>query len=182
MFKINEYTNLKQDKCYIDQCERSQNIEAKYNFPTYLSDFGSRNKFFDSVNQPGVFQTGNYSGFPSHINDLSNIWNGKIGNVYTHGKGKIQLNSSQFLNPPYMANSFDPKNIDQLSKLETGEIRNSGLLREREVDTFTPLLDDIRTQVQNPKNLIPEYWVRGGMDTKAVIRNIDYLKSCGIKS
>lgn len=180
MFKINEYTNLKQDPCYINQSYFSREIEANYNFPKYLSDIGSRDKYFDSVNQPGLFQTGNYSGYPNNINNSSYIRNGKIGNIYTHGKGKIQLNTN-FLNPPYMANRLDPKYIDNVSKIESGEIRNSGLLREREINTFVPLLDDIRVQIQNPKNLIPEYWVRGGMDTKAVIRNIDYLKSCGIK-
>ena len=35
--------------------------------------------------------------------------------------------------------------------------------------------------VQNIDHIIPTFWVRGGMSSRSVIRNVDYLKSCGFK-
>ena len=46
------------------------------------------------------------------------------------------------------------------------------------IDRFIPLIDCIKENVQNPKHLIPEHWVRGGADTRSVLKNIDYRKEC----
>tara|TARA_B100001248_G_C27363468_1_gene447719 strand:+ start:983 stop:1405 length:423 start_codon:yes stop_codon:yes gene_type:complete len=46
------------------------------------------------------------------------------------------------------------------------------------IDRFTPLLPCIKDNVQDTKHLVPTQWVRGGADTRAVIRNIDYRKQC----
>jgi hypothetical protein len=72
-------------------------------------------------------------------------------------------------------------NPDVMSKLYSGEItKDRTSIRGKEIDRFIPLIPALEEQVQNPKNLIPTYWVRGGMDTRAVIRNIDYMKTCGL--
>ena len=48
-------------------------------------------------------------------------------------------------------------------------------------DNFIPLVPNIAQNIQNTKHIIPEYWVRGGMSSRVVTNNIDYLKSCGFK-
>ena len=48
-------------------------------------------------------------------------------------------------------------------------------------DNFIPLVPHIANNIQDPKHIIPEYWVRGGMSSRVVTNNIDYLKSCGFK-
>ena len=37
----------------------------------------------------------------------------------------------------------------------------------------------IAENVQNTDHIIPEYWIRGGMNSRSVHRNINYLRSCG---
>jgi len=46
--------------------------------------------------------------------------------------------------------------------------------------SFTPMLSKLENEVQNTKNIIPEEsmdaWVRGGLPTRQIIRNIDHMK------
>ena len=44
-----------------------------------------------------------------------------------------------------------------------------------------PMVSCLKKNIQDPKHLVPEYWVRGGMDTRTIVRNINYMKSCGLK-
>lgn len=64
----------------------------------------------------------------------------------------------------YGRDTFVPKSIDPLSGVT--------------INRFVPLIPCIQSNVQNPQNLVPTHWVRGGADTRAVIRNIDYRKQC----
>jgi hypothetical protein len=47
------------------------------------------------------------------------------------------------------------------------------------IDNFIPLVPNIAENVQNTDHIIPEYWIRGGMNSRSVHRNINYLRSCG---
>lgn len=184
-FNINNSTRLDYDECAIKNLENNNQKINDYTFDGHLPNFNaaSRENYFDSFNQPGVYQSNNYAGYSSSINIGSNIKDGSSGNIITHDKSKRQLDSADHLNPPFkgpnQTMALDP---DTMSKLYSGELtRDKTSMRGKELDRFTPLLPEIETQIQNPKNLIPTYWVRGGMDTKVVVRNIDYLKTCGLK-
>lgn len=182
-FKINARTGLYNDPCSINLLNQTNTMSSQYHFPAYLSNVDpSRGNYFESVLQPGVFQTGNYAGFPSHVDDGSEIRNGKLGNIVTHGKAKRIFKTGSYLSPPYMGPKTAALEPDVMSKLYLGELtHDKGSLRGRNIDRFVPLLPEIESQIQNPRHLIPKYWVRGGMDTRVVIRNIDYLKTCGLK-
>lgn len=45
---------------------------------------------------------------------------------------------------------------------------------------FTPMIPKLKTEVQDPKHIIPEdsmyEWVRGGLPTREMVRNEDYLR------
>lgn len=45
---------------------------------------------------------------------------------------------------------------------------------------FTPMIPKLKTEVQDPKHIIPEdsmyEWVRGGLPTRELVRNEDYLR------
>lgn len=181
-FNINNTTRLYDDKCSINMLNKENKIISNRPFQPYLSNVDpSRNKYFDSFDQPGVFQTGNYTGLPSHIDDSSAIRQGKYGGILTHDRTKSQSKIERF-NPPYKGPQTMVLDPDTMSKLYSGELtKDKKSLRGKEIDRFIPLIPELEDQVQNPKNLIPKYWVRGGMDTKTVIRNIDYLKTCGLK-
>ena len=46
--------------------------------------------------------------------------------------------------------------------------------------SITPMLSRLEKEVQDPKNIIPEdsmdSWVRGGLPTRQIVRNLDYMK------
>jgi len=180
---IDNRTNLNNDACAVSNFNKNNETLSQHPFQPYLSNVNpSRDKYFDSFNQPGVFQTGNYAGLPSHIDDSSALRLGKYGEILTHDGTKRPIPASKRVNPPNKTAHTVALNPDVMSRLQTGELTKDKIsLRGKEIDRFVPLLPELEEQVQNPKNLIPEYWVRGGMDTRAVIRNIDYLKTCGLK-
>ena len=47
------------------------------------------------------------------------------------------------------------------------------------------MIQKLENEVQNAKNIIPEdsmeSWVRGGIPSRQIARNIDYLKRCNQK-
>ena len=51
--------------------------------------------------------------------------------------------------------------------------------------SITPMIKKLENEVQNPKNIIPEdsmeSWIRGGIPSRQIARNIDYLKRCNEK-
>ncbi len=46
--------------------------------------------------------------------------------------------------------------------------------------SITPMLAKLETEIQDTKNIIPEEsmdsWVRGGLPTRQIVRNLDYMK------
>ena len=51
---------------------------------------------------------------------------------------------------------------------------------------FTPMVPKLREEVQDPKHIVPEDsqkdWVRGGLPTRQMVRNADYLRRCQEKT
>jgi hypothetical protein len=182
-FNINNNTRLQDDRCAIEMLNADNQIINDRRFQPYLSNIDpSRNKYFDSFNQPGVFQTGNYAGLPSHIDDSSSMRLGKYGEIMTHDRTKRQNPETSRVNPANKSVQTMALNPDVMSRLYISEMtKDRASIRGREIDRFVPLIPELENEVQNPKHLIPTYWVRGGMDTKSVIRNIDYMKTCGLQ-
>ena len=96
--------------------------------------------------------------------------------------GKL-LQARPYSTTPYMGSgktcSLFP-NVE--SKLKFSEIttvpKSINSLSGITIDRFTPLLPCIEDNVQDTKHIVPTMWVRGGADTRAVIRNVDYRKEC----
>lgn len=116
----------------------------------------------------------------------SDLRNGCTGNIITHTGSRQQLKVRPYRTVPYMGQCRAPlMQPDVYSQLISGEQTRTGkgcnTLSGITIDRFTPLVPCLRYNIQDPDHYIPKYWVRGGMDTRAYIRNIDYLRACGIK-
>ena len=87
--------------------------------------------------------------------------------------------------PLLITGDSELKNTDLSSQLkfgkETRTNKSTNSLKNYSVDNFIPLVPYLAENVQNTEHIIPTYWVRGGMSSRTVVRNIDYLKSCGLK-
>jgi len=182
-FPINNWTRLSEDNCKIKMNNNDNKIMAEYNFEPYLpSTNNTRNEYFNSMNQPALFQSGNFSGYKDNIDKFSSINNGQVGNILTHNKGKHIFDTGNYITPPYKGAKTMALDPDRMSRLMNGESTQDKLsTRGKTIDRFIPLIPEIQEEIQNPVHYIPKYWVHGGMDTRVVIRNIDYRKMCGKK-
>lgn len=179
-------TNLGNDRCAVTALDKSNKQYENYNLAPYTGITSeSRQSYFNSLTHTGIFETGNFEGYPDAVGRASCLYDGGCGNELTNDgrKAKKQLNTRLTLCPPCMqAGRTIAFNPDRMSESYMGELTSDGRARRgQNINRFVPLVPELEKNVQNPKNLVPEFWVHGGMDTRAVIRNIDYLKSCGLK-
>ena len=120
------------------------------------------------------------------VDNESNLMNGKMGNIMTsNSKRRGKLKVTFFLVHHSGAGQSTMKNPDIKSKLMSGENSNksksTGSLAGVYINRFTPMIPCLRNNVQNVSHIVPTHWVRGGESTRSVVRNIDYLKNCGMR-
>lgn len=181
---INQQTNMKNDKCLNTFQDINNNTIFKYNFlPNIIEgNKDTRKSYIDSTKTMGILQNCNYDINGLNINNSTSLRNGTVENTTF----KKELDTRLFPGAPLMSNGQSIlKNPDLSSRLKYGEdtriSKSSNIASSYSVNNFIPLVPNIANNIQNPDHIIPTYWVRGGMSSRSVVRNIDYLKSCGIK-
>ena len=179
---INQNTNIQNDKCF-NSFKRVENKKIfDYNFIPYNNFSDSRTEYINSTNNIGLLQNYNYDLKGESINDSTLLRNGNIQNNYS----KKELPTRLFIGAPNMSNGQSVlKNTDLSSRLKLGEdtrtCKSANALSSYSADNFIPLVPSIAENIQNVDHIIPTYWVRGGMSSRSVVRNIDYMKTCGLK-
>ena len=185
-FSINNMTRLNDD--YTEKESRNRNNLLMNQYRNFPMGTLNRDQYLDSTNRVGIYQNNNRDGRGKMVDNESNLLNGKNGNILTsqdkrNGKS---LGTRLFAGAPYMgAGQSTLKNTDIKSELMTGEntysAKSSGSLAGVHINRFIPLLPCLKDNVQNPNHIIPTRWVRGGESTRNVVRNIDYLRNCGLR-
>lgn len=117
------------------------------------------------------------------IDDSSKL---RIGASRKFPRCPNQLFTRPYLTVPYMGKG--PGNMELESQINPGETTKV----KRSVNTlsgvtiphyFTPLVPHLEHNIQNPKHIVQESvddgWVRGGSNTRLIIRDEDYLTRCG---
>lgn len=182
---FNNMTSLENDPCYLNTRERENMNALNYNIPQFeinRVNYSTRSQYFDSLNNLAMYEY-NKDSFFKNVDAESKLFEGVSGNMITNTgcKADKQENTSGYVFPFQGYRYPDESNIDTYSRLVNSALTHDKTsTRGVSIDRFIPLLKSVRDEVQNPVHLIPKYWVRGGMDTRSVIRNIDYLKSCGV--
>lgn len=133
-------------------------------------------------NRAMVFKNGHDVGC-GVIDDHSKL---RIGATRKFPKCPNQLFTRPFLTVPYMGRGSG--NMDLESQINPGDMTRV----KRSVNTlsgvtiphyFTPLVPHLQFNVQNPEHIVQETvdadWVRGGTNSRNVIRDEDYLERCG---
>lgn len=176
---LNKRTSLKEDCCETSWKNTANkfmanyvlDIPAKCNInPNFLCEVGLNQQISPLLCDNSIYE--------------SKLRNGCAGNQLTHTKARQSLNSRPYRTVPHMGECLTPlMNTDTYSALLSGEStrtsKSCGV--QANLERWTPQVPCIKNNIQDPKHHIPEYWVRGGMNTSAYYRNIDYLKACGIK-
>jgi hypothetical protein len=175
---------MKNDKCVNTFQELNNDKLFQYSFlPSILeTKTDTRKTYIDSTNTLGILQDNNYDIKGQNINKATSLRNGNVENIYS----KKELDTRLFPGSPMMYTGQSVlKNPDLSSRLKYGEdtrvSKSENSASSYSANNFIPLVPNLAENIQNPEHIIPTYWVRGGMSSRSVIRNIDYLKSCGIK-
>lgn len=93
-------------------------------------------------------------------------------NVGFFGKGNYDVNSETVLQASNLTTVKRPCNA----------LSGSSTLPY----SLTPMLEKLEKEVQDPKHIIPEdsekSWVRGGLPSRQIVRNMDYMRRCQQKN
>jgi len=175
-FSLNMNTNIHHEKCLNNYLNK--NNEKLFHHQLDILTNKNQNYLKD---QGLNMQNGNSNMNNKNVNSSTKLRNGKLGK-----KAKKELDTRVFPGSPYMGfGSGVLDYTDVNSKLNMGidtrTKKSNNITSSYSADTFIPLVPHIAENIQNPKHIIPEYWVRGGMSSRVVLNNIDYLKSCGFK-
>lgn len=162
----------------------------------------------------GVYKTENF--YPNDCGQKSarEIQTSQVGINFSGGKGSIgkngclvdtnsyvifneltnlnyinQLNTRLTLTTPYVRGFY---NVDNETELISGD----GTKQHRPCNVlsgvsllehyYTPQIDKLKKNVQNPIHIIPEdnldVWKQGGISTRQVMRNMDYYNRCKLNN
>jgi len=180
---INENTNIRNDSTFYTYRDFNNDKISNYNFiPNIMNESHTRNTYMESIDVVGLLQSGNSDVNGINIDESTLLRNGENQSNLS----KKELDTRLFPGAPYMMSGQSLlKNPDLSSRLKYGEdtrvAKSANVAASYAANNFIPLIPSIEDNVQNVDHIIPTYWVRGGMSSRSVIRNIDYLKSCGIK-
>ena len=183
--KLNEKTSLKSDQSTINYEENQSYGPGIYQVDnTFGCDCGLEKAREVQLSQPNI----NFNGGLG--------WMGENGCLIDNDSNlrDVNLTNQRYINqlPPGINQVFfgkGPFNVDNES-----EIRDSLIVKEDKscgplsgVSTYdyevTPMIQKLSNEVQNTQNIIQEdtlsSWVRGGIPSRQVIRNMEYMKKAG---
>lgn len=181
-----ERTKLDYDCCYIDQQVRQSLGPGKYMVDnTYSCECNIPEVVETATNLPMVYYRNGYSPSGCVIDEDSSL---RVGKTRKYPKCPNQLFTRPYLTVPYMGRGpGNPYLETQLLPGEsTGQRRACNTLSEVTINhSFTPLVDHLYNNVQNPVHIIPEDalsgWSRGGNPSRLLVRDVSYLEKCGYK-
>ena len=162
-----------------DHYEASNNKFANYNLFN-IDNSNDRNNYLDTLDEVGISADNNRNNYNQYVDMETNLKKGNITQLKE--KNYKLLNSRPFVTSPYMGAGSGNINGKKNIGIDTTSRKSVGSFADVSIDRFTPLVPNLRKNIQNPKNIIPEYWVNGGESTRAIMQNVDYYKNCGIKN
>lgn len=190
MASVYDYTfynlsGLEDDKCYLTEREQQNSKFSTYSTTNYFSNYcGLKQPIELATSQPNVFIKGGYGNSGAGGCNIDTDSNMKIGTIQTNPKCRISLQTRQFVTVPYLGRGILNSYLE--SKLQQGDYATN----KKSCSTVTetsyipyknyPLLPELSATIQNPVNLVEstasEGWQRGGIPTRELIRDSDYLK------
>lgn len=189
-FDLYTQSRLGNDKCEISNSTVQSEYPGKYMVSNYHScDCAAPNVSEVAYSQPNIYYKDGYGHSSLDGCNIDRDSFMRNGSIITHqGNTPQQLFERPFLTVPYMGRGVG--NTCTESELITGDQtsikRQCNTLAGITINNyFTPLVPCLKNNVQNPIHLIPEVakngWVRGGVPSRQIIKNIDYGQKCGQK-
>ncbi len=184
-FNIQNQTRLTQDSCYLTEKEQiSMGPGNYYNMNFYDCECNIPAVRELAVKQPEMTYNDGYGWSQCQI-DKDSVFRNDPSRI-TNPRLIQQLHERPYLTVPYMSRGgFDvpTESMLTLGTELTGSKRACNTLSGIYIDRFVPQIPHIKENVQNPIHFIEsdndKTWIRGGEDSRSLIRNTDYLKKCG---
>ena len=98
-----------------------------------------------------------------------------------------QLYTRPYNTVPYMGRGKTDAVLESVlqSGEDTSQKKQCNTLSGIYIDRFVPMVPCLAENVQNPVHLVEEVvskdWIRGGIPSRDIVRNTDYLMKCGYK-
>jgi len=172
-------TSLKYDNDTQTADEIQSLSQADHIFQDYNNTY-SNNYMNVATNIPYVNFDNGVGINPKEIDDELRV--GKLG---VHKGDTNQLFTRPFLTIPYMGKGkhFVDSESDLMNQETTLQKKQCNSLAGVFLkNQFTPLVPNLKDNIQNSNNIIPEDsrrdWVRGGIDTTQIRKDIDYFSRC----
>jgi len=181
---LQQKTKLNEDKCYENENNKQSVFPGRYMTSNYNICECGINKVveFATENPYMVFRDG-YGVSECNVDDSSKL---RIGNTRKNPKCKNQIFHRPYLTVPYMGRGSGNSEIEtkMLPGESTTQRKQCNTLAGVSIDNyFMPLVKNLQDNIQNPNNLIQENadkkWLRGGVPSRQLVKDIDYLERCG---
>lgn len=183
-FNVNYKAMSHDDKCFIDIDTRQSIGPGNYGITNYFDCEcmipQTIKNATDNVTVP--FKNGYGTEQACVVDDGSKL---RWGLTRKYPKCNQQLFERPYKTIPYMGRGYlRPDEESELKFAEDTKIKRScntlsGITIPHQ---FTPLVDHLSYNIENPTHLIQEYndpaWRRGGADTRLVVRDYDYAARC----
>ena len=181
---LNQKNQLIDDECYELESTKQSSAPGKY-FTSNFNPCDCKNeKVVEfATNNPYMKFRDGYGISECNVDQSSNL---RVGKSRKNPKCRSQLLHRPYLTVPYMGRGSGNANVETqlLPSEDTSQGKACNSLAGVTIENFfTPLVKNLEEHVQNPKYLIQEdsdkRWVRGGIPTRQIVKNIDYLERCG---
>ncbi len=172
------------DKCFVDiQTRQSMSPGIYQTSNHYDCDCNIPSTVEAATDNVMMYYRNGYEVAPCVVDDSTKL---RIGANRKFPRCPNQLFTPPYLTVPYMGRG--PGNMILESQLNPGEDtsarRSCNTLSGISIPhVFTPLVPHLDYNVQNPLHIVQEVadegWVRGGANSRLIVRDVNYLEKCG---
>ena len=172
---INRLTKTRDDACGIDQYYKQSIGPGSYTTTNLVPDAKKVNPL--SVQEYLLYPREGYGLNNAAIDSDSVLRNQP---EFKNNRCLIRAQARPFLGVPYMGGGRGNADVESLL-LHSEQIRmgkECGTVTEQQFDgVYTPMIPNLRDNIQNPNNLITEDaspgWIRGGLPSRSYIRDVN---------
>lgn len=180
----NYKTNVHDDKCFVDIQTRQSMGPGSYRLNNYYDcECLAPTTVNNATDNVMMYFKNGYDVGSCVVDDSTKL---RIGATRKFPKCPNQLFTRPYKTVPYMGRG--PGNMVLESQLTPGEDtsvkRSCNTLSGISIPHyFTPLVPHLDYNIQNPEHIVEEVvdegWVRGGVNSRLIVRDVDYLHRCG---
>lgn len=173
--QINRLTHTRDDLCGIDQYYKQSVGPGDYMTTNYVPDAKRVNPL--AVENLLIYPREGY-GLNNKSIDADSILRNQP--EFKNNRCIVRAQARPFMTVPYMGTGRGNADVESLL-LHSEQVRvgkECGTVTEQFFEgQYTPLIQTVKANIQNPKNLVPEVaangWIRGGIPSRSYIRDVN---------